>query len=83
MALGDIQPHARYNPRAAQGTRTQVEKTLLSVVVLVLAGGLGFWAYRLPKTATRPRTYRHRVDLRCQPVYRGPRSHVYCLCSCF
>ena len=44
MALGDIQPHARYNPRAAQGTRTQVEKTLLSVVVLVLAGSLGFWA---------------------------------------
>ena len=44
MALGDIQPHARYHPRAAQGTRTQVEKTLLSVVVLVLAGSLGFWA---------------------------------------
>ena len=56
VALGDIQPHARYNPRAAQGKNIQVEKTLLSVVVLVLAGGLGFWAYRLLKTATRPRT---------------------------
>jgi hypothetical protein len=56
VSLGDIQPHARYNPRAAQGMSTQVEKTLLSVVVLVLAGSLGFWAYRLLKTATRPRT---------------------------
>jgi len=56
VSLGDLQPHTRYNPRTAQGTRTQVEKTLLSVVVLVLAGGLGFWAYRLLKTATWPRT---------------------------
>ena len=56
VALGDIQPHIRYNPHAAQDTRTQVEKTLLSALVLVLTGGLGFWAYRLLKTATRPRT---------------------------
>jgi hypothetical protein len=56
VALGDIQPHARYHPRVAQGKRTQGEKTLLSVVVLVLASALGFWAYRLLKTATRPKT---------------------------
>lgn len=56
MSLGDVQPHARYNPRPTQGRSKQLETTLLSVVVLVLACGLGFWAYRLLKTATRTKT---------------------------
>jgi len=56
VSLGDIQPHARYDPRLASGSRRQVEQTLLTVVVLVLAGGLGWWAYRLLKAATRTGT---------------------------
>jgi hypothetical protein len=54
VSLGDIQPHARYNPRAAQGKSTQVEKTLLSVVVLVLAGSLGFWPIACSKRRRGP-----------------------------
>ena len=53
VSLGDVQPHTRYTPRPAQG---KVEQTLLTVVVLVLVCGLGFWAYRLLKVATRAGT---------------------------
>jgi len=56
VSLGDIQPHAHYNPRLGQGSGRQVEKTLLTVIVLILAGGLGWWAYRLLKAATRSGT---------------------------
>src|SRR5262249_9582136 len=52
-SLGDVQPHTRYNPRPAQG---KFEQTLLTVVVLVLVCGLGFWAYRLLRMATRAGT---------------------------
>ena len=53
MSLGEVQPHTRYNPPPAQGKTAQ---TLLTVVVLVLICGLGFWAYRLLKVATRAGT---------------------------
>jgi hypothetical protein len=53
MSLGDIQPHTRYNPPPVQG---KTGHTLLTVVVLVLVCGLGFWAYRLLKVATRAGT---------------------------
>ena len=52
-SLGDIQSHARYDPRRGQSRRGQVEKTLRTVAMLVLACGLGFWAYYLLKTAPR------------------------------
>jgi len=53
VSLGDVQPHTHYQPRPGYGSKEQLEKTLLTVVVLVLAGILGFWAYRLLKTVTR------------------------------
>ncbi len=53
VSLGDVQPHARYHPRPAQG---QIEHTLLTVVVLVLVCGLALWAYRLLKAARRAGT---------------------------
>jgi len=56
VSLGDIQPHARYAPHLAPGSRRQIEQTLFTVVVLILAGGLGWWAYRLLKAATRTGT---------------------------
>ena len=53
VSLGDVQPHPHYKPGQGQDTKGRVEKTLLTVVVLVLAGGLGLWAYRLLKAVTR------------------------------
>lgn len=52
VSLGDVQPHPHYKARPSQDSK-QVEKTLLTVGVLVLAGALGLWAYRLLKTVTR------------------------------
>jgi hypothetical protein len=53
VSLGDVQPHTRYNPPPAPG---KTAHTLLTAVVLVLICGLGFWAYRLLKVATRAGT---------------------------
>jgi hypothetical protein len=50
--LGDIQPQPHYTPGLRQW-QGGMEKTLLTVIVLVLASGLGLWAYRLLKTVTR------------------------------
>ena len=53
VALGDVQTHTRYKPPPVQG---KIEQTLLTLVVLVLICGLGFWAYRLLKVARRAGT---------------------------
>lgn len=53
--LGEVRASPHYQPHLAQDRREWWEKTLLTVVVVLLAGGLGIWAYRLCRVVTRNR----------------------------
>jgi hypothetical protein len=47
VSTGELRPNPDYKPRLAQEAWSAFEKTLFVVVLLLLAGGMGFWLYRL------------------------------------
>ncbi|MGE3536635.1 MAG: DUF3999 family protein [Candidatus Tectimicrobiota bacterium] len=54
VALGALQPQARYRPALAPGVASRTATVLVTLLVLFLATGLGWWAYRLLKVVGKP-----------------------------
>jgi hypothetical protein len=47
VSTDELRQNPNYRPHPAQDARSAFEKTLFMVVLLLLAGGMGFWLYRL------------------------------------
>ena len=47
--VGQVQTNTDYAPSLSSDTKSQIEQIIFSVVVLLLAAGLGWWAYQLVK----------------------------------